>query len=229
MEWIAPGAVNLINKLPRRPGTLPYEPRKARLIQMICHYAGDPVPGGSLLGYRNVTAESTALYQISKDSRLAFPEIAYHFVIQEDATLVQCLPIWKRAWHAGDVNDQAVGVLFCGHGYLGIPSSKQIATATRLRADLTYYEKHFVLALGHKDVGNTACPGLYHKHWVPLLNKEKEMDEATRNTILGQLHGYWSVKTDLEKLNATLRSEHLSHMIKMMDNGNAIIKKAIGV
>ena len=88
---------------------LPYNERKKPLTGIILHHTA----GG--------TAESSIDYMRSLQSP---NRASYHYIVDRDGTVFKCVPVSKRAWHAGssvgkygdDVNSQTVGISFANLG-----------------------------------------------------------------------------------------------------------------
>jgi N-acetylmuramoyl-L-alanine amidase len=99
-------------------------------------------------------------------ARLRAPEseVSAHYLVFEDARIVQCVPEDRRAWHAGvsawngltDINTHSIGIEIAnpGHefGYTDFPSA-QIDAVIALCRDIV--DRHGIRAdrvLGHSDV-----------------------------------------------------------------------------
>jgi N-acetylmuramoyl-L-alanine amidase len=99
-------------------------------------------------------------------ARLCSPqsEVSAHYFVFEDGRIAQCVPEWRRAWHAGvsawndmiDVNSHSIGIEIAnpGHefGYADFPDV-QIEAVIALSRDII--DRHRIRAervLGHSDV-----------------------------------------------------------------------------
>lgn len=121
--------------------------RGAPIDMVILHYTGMP------------TAEAALL-------RLCDPraEVSAHYLVNEDGSILQCVPEARRAWHAGrsfwkgerDINSRSIGVEIVnpGHenGYRAFPD-KQIDAVIALVADICRrHDIHPWMVLGHSDI-----------------------------------------------------------------------------
>jgi N-acetylmuramoyl-L-alanine amidase len=121
---------------------------------------GDARPSLIILHYTGMEDADEAL------ERLCSPqsEVSAHYLVFEDARIVQCVPESRRAWHAGvsawsditDVNSHSIGIEIAnpGHefGYTDFPSV-QVDAVIALCRDIV--DRHAIPAdrlLGHSDV-----------------------------------------------------------------------------
>jgi N-acetylmuramoyl-L-alanine amidase len=91
-------------------------------------------------------------------------KVSAHYVVFEDARIVQCVPETLRAWHAGasfwagetDINSRSIGieVVNPGHdfGYPDFPLRQIAAVISLCRSILTRYKIPADRVLGHSDV-----------------------------------------------------------------------------
>ena len=91
--------------------------------------------------------------------RRGYSDIPYHFVIDTDGTLHTTRPITRMGAHCKGHNADSIGIALMGNLDRVPPTEAQVATLTRLIADLR--RKFPVPVLGHGDLRPTACPGRY--------------------------------------------------------------------
>ncbi|WP_299817446.1 N-acetylmuramoyl-L-alanine amidase [uncultured Roseibium sp.] len=99
-------------------------------------------------------------------SRLCNPEaeVSAHYLVDEDGSILQCVPEARRAWHAGrsfwkgqrDINSRSIGIEIVnpGHenGYRPFPD-RQIKAVVALTKDICH--RHGIqpwMVLGHSDI-----------------------------------------------------------------------------
>jgi N-acetyl-anhydromuramyl-L-alanine amidase AmpD len=91
--------------------------------------------------------------------RRGYSDIPYHFVIDTDGTLHATRPITRMGAHCKGHNADSIGIALMGNLDRVPPTEAQIATLTRLIADLR--RKFPVPVYGHGDLRPTNCPGRY--------------------------------------------------------------------
>jgi N-acetylmuramoyl-L-alanine amidase len=91
--------------------------------------------------------------------RRGYSDIPYHYVIDTDGTLHATRPITRMGAHCKGHNADSIGIALMGNLDRVPPTEAQVATLTRLIADLR--RKFPVPVLGHGDLRPTACPGRY--------------------------------------------------------------------
>ncbi len=125
---------------------------------------GERAPGAAIdmliLHYTGMQDAESALRRLC-DPRA---EVSAHYLVQEDGTILQCVPEARRAWHAGasfwkgetDINSRSIGVEIVnpGHewGYRDFPK-EQVQAVSELCADIC--RRHAIkpwMVLGHSDV-----------------------------------------------------------------------------
>jgi N-acetyl-anhydromuramyl-L-alanine amidase AmpD len=106
------------------------------------------------------TAVDTTLEKLRASViRRGYSDIPYHFVIDTDGTLHATRPITRMGAHCKGHNADSIGVALMGNLDRVPPTEAQVATLTRLLADLQ--RKWRVPVVGHGDLRRTACPGRY--------------------------------------------------------------------
>jgi N-acetylmuramoyl-L-alanine amidase len=91
--------------------------------------------------------------------RRGYSDIPYHFVIDTDGTLHATRPITRMGAHCKGHNADSIGIALMGNLDRVPPTEAQVATLTRLIADLR--RKYPVPIFGHGELRNTACPGKF--------------------------------------------------------------------
>jgi N-acetylmuramoyl-L-alanine amidase len=106
------------------------------------------------------TAVDTTLEKLRASvQRRGYSDIPYHFVIMPDGSLHATRPLERMGAHCKGHNADSVGIALMGNLDRVPPTEAQVATLTRLLADLQ--RKFPVPVLGHGDLRPTACPGRY--------------------------------------------------------------------
>jgi N-acetyl-anhydromuramyl-L-alanine amidase AmpD len=106
------------------------------------------------------TAVDTTLEKLRASvQRRGYSDIPYHFVIDTDGTLHATRPLERMGAHCRGHNADSIGVALMGNLDRVPPTEAQVATLTRLLADLR--RKYPVPVFGHGDLRPTACPGRY--------------------------------------------------------------------
>jgi N-acetylmuramoyl-L-alanine amidase len=88
-----------------------------------------------------------------------YSDIPYHFVIDTDGTLHATRPLTRMGAHCRGHNADSIGIALMGNLDRVPPTEAQVATLTRLIADLR--RKFPVPIMAHGDLRPTACPGRY--------------------------------------------------------------------
>lgn len=119
----------------------------APIDMVVLHYTGMP------------TAEAAL-------KRLCDPraEVSAHYLVDEDGSILQCVPEARRAWHAGrsfwkgetDINSRSIGVEIVNpgheHGYRPFPDAQIEAVITLVRDVCNRHGIHPWMVLGHSDI-----------------------------------------------------------------------------
>jgi len=117
----------------------------------------------------DTTVEETATYQTGDTSPplpgLPFPEIAYHWYVEGDGTLVRCHEFDRRTWGSDGpgVNERAIHCCYAGSL---APNDAQLV-GIRDAVILSQNELgRSLIVEGHKDTGSaTQCPGVHWPSW----------------------------------------------------------------
>jgi N-acetyl-anhydromuramyl-L-alanine amidase AmpD len=153
-----PAIVDKIQALPKHP-TDQYGPREDPITHILIHHTETP---------KIFLLENLALYFIN---HWKWPGMAYHYVIAADGTIYQCQPDHIHTYHAGDANSYSLAISLIGsfmptyHGKPQ-PAEDQLPTPVQLRSVahlaawlMQEYNVPLENVKGHKEVGNTQCPG----------------------------------------------------------------------
>ena len=185
-----PPMVDLVDSLPKHPTLPPYQNRTARIARVVVHHTDTPP---------NFTVRQIADYHVNGERRDAngnlvkaqWPGIGYHYVILPDGTINQTQRPETRSYHAGNANNDSIGVSLIGRfmrrNWNGtpiptdqqLPAPPQLDSTARLIAWLM--KEHGITAItkivGHKEVSDTSCPGdqwLDGANWKQLLHGKIE-------------------------------------------------------
>jgi N-acetylmuramoyl-L-alanine amidase len=115
-------------------------------------------------GPRSQSAEAIRRYHTAQPPLgRGWKAIGYHFVIEEDGTLVHGRPVGMAGAHALPVNDRAIGICLIGDNTRRGQewTRAQIQAAQALIHTLRLIWPALIVT-GHRDVhpGHTECPGL---------------------------------------------------------------------
>ena len=177
---------------------------------IVIHHTGSKVD-------RDFSAE-----QIHQDHKYnnEWSGIGYHLVVRKDGTIERGRPIWAVGAHAGEngINSHSIGIHLSGDFNAAYPTDKQIEMTSMLIAYLC--EKYNIPVdrqhiVGHKEVGNTDCPG---KNLFALLDtlssnaNRYRYNESTPNKFVPDVETSVSYPADIEKIAVLAR--------KYESNGN---------
>ena len=106
------------------------------------------------------TGVDASLEQLRRSvQRRGYSDIPYHYVITADGTVHATRPLERMGAHCRGHNADSVGVALMGNLDKVPPTEAQVASLTRLLADLQ--RKWCVPIVGHGDLRPTACPGKF--------------------------------------------------------------------
>lgn len=103
--------------------------------------------------------------------------IAYHFFIGSDGTLVQTRDLWDRTPHTRnpEVAIESIAIVFAGNFNEQKPSPAQMDTFRGLYREL-YQQFDIEHTIGHNHASPTACPGKYLLEEMELIfNPDKRL------------------------------------------------------
>jgi N-acetylmuramoyl-L-alanine amidase len=134
-------------------------------------------------GQPSVTWEGIARYHVDHNK---WPGIGYHFGIRQDGSVAYLGDASDVRWHAGDANGDSIGVCFAGTFTTTEPSPASVAAFGQLRTALERALGRKLQIVGHRDVGETVCPG--DRLYEAVIAGEQR--EAVRQAMLatGQKH-----------------------------------------
>lgn len=121
-----------------------------------------------------------------------WPGIGYHFGIEANGLVSYTGSIETLRYHAGNANSDSVGIAFMGNFETDMPTSAALGSYARLLSALETHLERRLRVQGHRDVGETACPGrnLYavlFEDALPLPEDEPLASAAT----LAQKARWW--------------------------------------
>ena len=88
-----------------------------------------------------------------------WPGIGYHLGITPDGGLSYLGDIATLRYHAGAANTDSIGICFAGNFMTDEPASAALATFAKLLTVIEVFLGCQVILQGHRDVGETLCPG----------------------------------------------------------------------
>lgn len=88
-----------------------------------------------------------------------WPGIGYHFGIGANGLVSYTGSIETWRYHAGNANGDSIGVCFMGNFETDMPTSAALGSYARLLSALESHLGRGLTVQGHRDVGQTACPG----------------------------------------------------------------------
>lgn len=185
-----PPMVDLVDSLPRHPTLPAYQNRTARITRIVVHHTDTPP---------NFTVRQIADYHVNGERRDAqgnlvkaqWPGIGYHYVLLPDGTINETQRPETRSYHAGNANNDSLGVSLIGRfmrrNWNGtpipadqqLPTPQQMESLARLLAWLMTEHgiSNIARIVGHKEVSDTSCPGdqwLEGANWKQLLHQKIE-------------------------------------------------------
>ena len=185
-----PAMTDVVDSLPKHPTLPPYDRRTSPVRRVVVHHTDTPT---------TMTVRQIADYHVNGERRDAngnlvkaqWPGIGYHYVIGPDGTIYQTNRAETRSYHAGQANNDSVGISLIGRfmkrNWDGtpippekqLPSPAQMDSVSRLIAWLM--KEHGISSVekivGHKEVMETSCPGdqwLNGANWKQLLQQRVE-------------------------------------------------------
>ena len=168
------GLVDLRGKLPRRDPAERFTRRTPSEFSLyaqwlVIHHSGD---------VGTPSARQVAEYQTGASSHFPFPEIAYHFYVERDGTVVLCHDLEILTWANGVGSEYAINgvghynwrtIAVCIAG--ARPNDGQVAAVKRIGDGLDATLPQNLTRLGHRDLSNSAteCPGSDYKTWIDMV------------------------------------------------------------
>jgi len=148
---------NTANPYPRRS--------QSAIRRIILHHSATPA---------SVTPQRIAEYQVNNQGR---PGIAYHYCIDAAGKAYQTQPLEVVSAHAGNYNEDSVGVCLIGNFSSEIPPQPQLdATAAVLAQVATQLGLTTDQIVGYSDLVVTGSPGATWPQWKgPLLAQVNQL------------------------------------------------------
>lgn len=132
-----------------------YQTRSLATIQtVVVHHSGA----------EEQTAWDYALYHVNSNS---WPGIGYHFVIEKDGSVKQTNPLTNISYHVAAHNSYTIGICLSGNFNQTQPTKAQLSSLKNLLSHLSSLLTRDFNVVGHRDLGNTTCPG---HNLYPLIN-----------------------------------------------------------
>jgi hypothetical protein len=105
--------------------------------------------------------------------------MSYHYLIDDNGTVVQAVPFARTAYHAAGANHASIGISFIGGLDTGWePTSKQRDAARALIATLSRKHPNIRYVVGHGDVRDINAGEPYGIHFDKLLSDLKDEDNV---------------------------------------------------
>lgn len=102
------------------------------------------------------TAQDYARYHVLSKGWAA---IGYHFVIERNGTIIQANPLTAISNHTAGQNSRSIGICLSGDFTRQKPSYQQLNSLKKLIAHLRRQFPQQLQVAGHRDHGQTSCPG----------------------------------------------------------------------
>lgn len=126
--------------------------RESSLVGIAVHHSATEVGNHPI---RQI--KSFARYHVSK----GWPGIGYHYVIGVDGKVYKTGRILEKRYHVGNANSKYVGVCLIGNFNDTYPTKGQLQSLKELFTSIQGMPGYAGVRklVGHRDVGNTECPG----------------------------------------------------------------------
>lgn len=148
-RWSKVQIVNVVNQLPKHPSKTYSKRSLAKINGIVIHHSAS----------FGQTAIDYARYHISKDR--PWPGIGYHFVIAPNGRIEQTNYLDTISYHTAGENVSKIGICLSGDFEKRKPTSANLTSLKKLVHYLRQQLPQYLGVSGHKDHGNTACPGRY--------------------------------------------------------------------
>ncbi len=185
-----PRIIDVVDELPHHPTLPPYQKRTEPIRKIVIHHTDTP---------KNFTVEQIARYHVFGTSpyKDPWPAIGYHYVIAPDGTIYWTERHETRSYHVGAANNYCLGVSLIGRflikDYDGsiqpqedqLPTPAQMESAAHLVAWLmdTLNVPDIENVVGHKEVGQTMCPG---DQWLKGVRWKDALHEKIKSYHTGK-------------------------------------------
>ncbi|MEM6342535.1 MAG: peptidoglycan recognition family protein [Bacteroidota bacterium] len=115
-------------------------------------------------GVEGQTAWDYALYHVNSNS---WPGIGYHYVIEKNGSVKQTNPLTNASYHVAAHNAYTIGISLSGNFNQTQATQAQISSLKKLLSHLSSLLARDFNVVGHRDLGNTTCPG---HNFYPLID-----------------------------------------------------------
>lgn len=102
------------------------------------------------------TVEDYARYHVLSHK---WPGIGYHFVIEITGDVIQCNPLTNVSYGVAGFNTPSIHICLSGDFTKQEPSPKQLKSLEKLIAHLRRQVPQYLGVSGHRNHGQTSCPG----------------------------------------------------------------------
>jgi hypothetical protein len=162
---------------------------------VVGHYSGDASASGARASDWVAGVRKAKAYHHDHQVIRGWAGIGYHYLIPDDGSIICCRSTFHTGAHVEGQNDARIGVNMPGTvGHR--PTRKQARafnwllhnahTAAMPRVHRTDRDLSRLPRFGHKDLGNTSCPGLFHgmykrggEPWVEPSSGLPEADDVS--------------------------------------------------
>ncbi len=94
-------------------------------------------------------------------------DIGYHYLIGRDGRVYEGRPVAKQGAHTGGNNERNLGISVVGDFMKALPNDRQMdALKSFLGDQMSRYGVRRDRLYGHRDLGNTLCPGTKLYRWL---------------------------------------------------------------
>ena len=107
-------------------------------------------------GVEGQTAWDYASYHVNSKT---WPGIGYHYVIEKDGSVLQTNPLTNVSYHVAAHNSYTIGISLSGNFNQTQPTKAQLSSLKKLLSHLSSLLPRDFNVVGHRDLGNTTCPG----------------------------------------------------------------------
>ena len=148
LEWYKRSKIQIIDVYNSLPRDVNYTTRSLeQILQIIIHHSASTIH----------TAEDFARWHIQR----GWPGIGYHFVIEKDGRILQTNPLTNISYGASGENTKSIHIVLSGNFDVEQPTKAQLNSLEKLIPHLEQQLNRNLSVSGHKDHGQTACPGAY--------------------------------------------------------------------
>ena len=101
--------------------------------------------------------------------------VGYHYVIENDGSIMMGRPFAKVGAHVKGHNRNSIGVCVVGNYMddLAMTSGQEQSLVVVLHGLLTQFDLDANEVYGHRELGETLCPGKHLFHWISKWRVEQ--------------------------------------------------------